>query len=247
MKATVHIGTSGWYYKDWHKVFYPEDLPINQRLHFYAEHFNTVEINTTFYHMPKESTVKNWDAQVVKKFLFSVKASQYITHLKRLKDCGESLAYFYKRILFLKDKLGPILFQLPPSFKKDMQRIEQFIDHLDKKLPSVFEFRHPSWFCDEVYDLLKKHKIALCLSDLGGHLSPLEITSHFTYIRLHGPHDSYTGSYSAKNLNEWKKRILQFSQNKISTYCYFDNDAKGNAIKDANVLKRRLAAEGFTV
>ncbi len=162
MKAKVFIGTSGWSYKHWKLNFYPEGLKDRDKLHYYSDQFTTVEINTTFYNLPKETTVRNWEMQVDKQFIFSVKASQYITHRKRLKDCKESVELFLNRLQFLKKHLGPILFQLPPSFRYNPERLEEFLDYLPKKKRYVMEFRHESWFCDELYALLNRHDIGLC-------------------------------------------------------------------------------------
>ena len=236
VKAPIYIGTSGWSYSHWDDVFYPSKLPPKEKLPFYSQFFGTVEINTTFYHVPKEETVKNWNKLAATGFLYSVKASQYITHRKRLKDCEESLHFFYDRVKYLKTHLGPILFQLPPSFKLNMERLKEFTALLEKKYTHVFEFRHPSWFTEEVYEYMKLNKLGLCITDLGGQLSPEIITSHFAYLRLHGPNKKYQGSYGTKKLREWKQKIMTFSKEGIATYCYFDNDEKGFAVQDAKEL-----------
>lgn len=206
-KRGIYIGTSGWSYAHWRRNFFPEDLSPSKWLNYLSGFFSTVEINATFYRMPNEKTVKNWFKQVPGKFYFSVKASRYITHQKRLIDCQDSLNFFYKNIQYLKNKRGPILFQLPPSFKLNKERIEQFISLLDKSFQHVFEFRHDSWFNEEIYSLLRKNNIGLCITDLNGKLSPEVITADFTYIRLHGPKKAYQGSYSPSELDDWKKRF----------------------------------------
>lgn len=236
-KAFLYMGTSGWYYDHWDGVFYPNEIKSPARLNYYASTFNTVEVNSTFYHTPKESVVKQWAKQVPVGFIFSVKASGYITHRKRLNDCEESISFFFKRIKHLKKHLGPILFQLPPSFKKNLDRLIEFVQHLESSYRYVFEFRHSSWYEKDVYDLLKKNDIALCITDLGGKLSPCVTTTDFSYLRLHGPKKAYQGSYGTRKLKEWKERILGFLKDKISVYCYFDNDEKAFAIKDAQELK----------
>lgn len=233
----IHIGTSGWGYADWD--FYG-DLPDSKRLSFYAKTFKTVEVNTTFYHLPTAKTVKNWDSQVPKSFLFSIKASRYITHIKRLNDARESLSLLYRRIRYLDKKLGPILFQLPPSFHKDMERLEGFVRLLKPKHKYVFEFRSPTWFDDEVYAYLKKNKIALCISDLNGLLSPQEVTANFVYIRLHGPAKAYQGKYGKKRLTSWAQKIQDWVKKKKTVYIYFDNDQKGYAVEDAKTLATLL-------
>lgn len=233
--AQVHIGTSGFSYPHWKENFYPADLNTKEWLKYYAQVFSTVELNTTFYHLPLISTVQNWDAQVTEHFLFSIKASRYITHQKRLHECRESLHMFYKRMQGFGPKMGPILFQLPPSFHINKERLLEFIRHLDHAYLHVFEFRHPSWFVDEIYDILKENQIALCITDLNGKLSPEELTTHFTYIRLHGPKKAYQGTYGSQ-LKTWQHKIEQWSLN-ASVFCYFDNDEKGYAIQDAKTLQ----------
>lgn len=234
----IYIGTSGWSYKHWQESFYL-DLKSPQWLNHYGTIFSTVEINSTFYHTPSISTIQNWHAQVPSNFVFSIKASRYITHRKKLHDCEESIHFFYERIKHFKDKVGPILFQLPPSFKMDKDVLVEFISHLNPKNQHTFEFRHPSWFTPEIYDLLSKNQMGLCITDLNGTLSPQEITSFFTYIRLHGPKEAYSGSYSASELKAWEKKIEKW-MSEVSVYCYFDNDEKGYAVQDAITLKKLL-------
>lgn len=237
VKGAIHIGTSGWYYEHWLNNFYPTDCKANERISYYTNFFDTVEINCSFYHLPKVETIQRWETQASKKFIFSVKASRYITHMKKLREAKEAVQVFYDRIDHLKNHLGPTLFQLPPSFKKDTKRLEAFLQHLKSNHDHVFEFRHPTWFCDEIYHLLHKAKMGLCVTDLGGVLSPEVITSHFAYFRLHGPKEKYRGSYGTKKLEMWKKKFLMNASKKITTYCYFDNDEKGYAVKDALELK----------
>ncbi len=232
----VHIGTSGWSYPHWKENFFPKELKSTDWLHYYAGYFSTVEINTTFYHLPRETTVKNWYAQVPDDFRFSIKASRYITHRKLLKDCKNSLELFYKVIKDFKEKTGPILFQLPPYFRYSKERLVEFCALLDHDHQYVFEFRHDTWYVDEVYDILSKNKIALCITDLNGHLTPEEFTSNFTYIRLHGPKKAYEGSYGPKGISMWKNKIEKWALDK-SVYCYFDNDEKGFAVQDADTMQ----------
>lgn len=239
-KSIIHIGTSGWSYDHWKGTFYPKEIKSDQRLHFYGQHFSTIEVNSTFYHLPKEETITNWGHQVPKKFIFSIKASQYITHLTRLGDPSKTLPLFFERLHFLENKIGIILFQLPPSFKKNIERLSEFITFLDKNFRYTFEFRHISWFDEETYALLKQHNMALCITDWGGELSPEIITADFTYIRLHGPQKTYQGFYGPKRLQQWKTKIFSWADKKISAFCYFDNDDKGYAIKDALKLKELI-------
>ena len=235
----IYIGTSGWSYSHWKENFYPQALKAKDWLNYYSTVFSTVEINSTFYRLPLVSSVQNWYAKVPKDFLFAIKASRYMTHQKRLKDCGDALEFFYERMANLKSKIGPILFQLPPSFKMDKDRLVEFISCLSHDYAYVFEFRNPTWFIDDIYEFLSQKKIALCMTDLNGHLSPEEITAHFTYIRLHGPKKAYQGSYGISKLKLWKKKIEKWAA-KVSVYCYFDNDEKGYAIEDAKSLQDLL-------
>lgn len=235
----IHIGTSGWSYAHWKENFYPKGIKPTDWLKYYAETFSTVEVNSTFYHTPKISTINNWHAQVPENFIFSIKASRYITHRKRLHDCAESLGYFFKNINNLDKKIGPILFQLPPTFHINQELLTEFIKNIDKKHKAVFEFRHSSWFIDEVYALLNKNDIALCITDLNGHLTPEEITASFTYIRLHGPVKAYQGTYGLPQLKRWKKKIDKWALD-TSVYCYFDNDEKGFALQDAKMLQELI-------
>lgn len=223
----------------WKENFYPEDLSSKKWLSFYSENFTTVEINNTFYRVPRETTVKNWVKTVPSDFLFSVKASRYITHQKRLHDCKESLEYFFSVIKHFQGKLGPILFQLPPSFKMNKERLIDFITLLEPKMQIVFEFRHESWFVEEIYDLLRENNIALCITDLGGHQSPEVLTADFTYLRLHGPKKAYQGTYGKKGIDDWRRKIVRWKKT-ASVYCYFDNDEKGFAIQDAKSLQDSL-------
>ncbi len=237
MEQSIVIGTSGWSYDHWKENFFPKGLKKEEWLHFLSNQFPTVEINTTFYHTPRLSTVKNWYKQVPENFVFSVKASRYITHIKRLNDCKESLNFLYKSLKPLKEKQGPILIQLPPSFQIHKERLEEFISHLKKEFRYTFEFRHPTWFVDEIYDILQKHNIALCITDLNHKLSPVVVTANFTYMRLHGPKSAYKGSYSDSTLKTWKKRMEEWKEKGIGSFCYFDNDEKGYAVVDAKRLQ----------
>lgn len=233
----IHIGTSGWSYAHWKENFYPSDVKTKEWLNYYGKSFHTVEVNSTFYRTPPVSTFQTWHDQVPESFLFSIKANRYITHIKRLKDCKDSVEYLYKNLTALNKKVGPILFQLPPSFGKNMDRLKEFLEGLNPEYQSVFEFRHESWFEQEVYDFLTKHKIGLCITDLNGDLSPEVITTDFTYLRLHGPKKAYQSSYGKEGIDAWYKRIKKWSK-EVSVFCYFDNDEKGYAIKDAEDLSK---------
>lgn len=238
----IFIGTSGWVYDHWWGNFYPNTLKDEERLIYYSSHFDTVEINNTFYHMPQVKTVENWAAKTPKKFLFSVKASRFITHIKRLNDCANSVQYLYDTLVHLKDKLGPIFFQLPPNFPINLERLDSFLQLLDPKQKHLFEFRNESWFIDETYELLKKYNVGLCIYHLDRFLSPIVVTADFAYLRLHGPKGAYQGLYKKRELAEWAERFLQWQSEGKEVYCYFDNDQRAYAVKNALELKKALEA-----
>jgi len=236
----IHIGTSGWHYSHWKGPYYPKDLSTKDFLAHYAKEFSTVEINNTFYRLPEVATLQNWQALVPKNFLFSVKASRYITHVKKLKDPKASLRKFFTRIQHIKEQVGVILFQLPPKWSLNLPRLEEFLKALPKGYRFAFEFRDPSWLCDEVYALLKKGKHALCLYEFAGEKTPLIVTAKFVYVRLHGPKRAYQGSYSPKALDKWAKQFLEWAKKGIHVFCYFDNDEKGYAPKNALKLLGKI-------
>ncbi|OHB54655.1 MAG: hypothetical protein A2173_06075 [Planctomycetes bacterium RBG_13_44_8b] len=236
----IRIGTSGWHYGHWSGPFYPSKLPKNQWFEFYAQHFDTVELNNTFYHQPKLQTFKNWQKQAPKDFLFTVKANRFITHIKRLKDVQEPLQRFFTGALLLKKNLGPILYQLPPSMHKDLERLEDFIQLLPKKHAVIFEFRHNSWFSDDTYKLLNKYGAIFCTHDLIGVPTPRVITGRIIYIRFHGPTGRYQGNYTKAMLKNWANWIKEHINNVHSVYAYFNNDVSGHAINNAKTLKEIL-------
>ncbi len=234
-KESIFIGTSGWNYSHWKENFYPENVSQKNWLKFYSEKLNTVEINSSFYHLPKETTFEKWKTTFPKGFVFSVKASRYITHMKKLIDSQESVQLFLSRAKILGDKLGPVLFQLPPSLKFNNNTLEEFLRILPGKFKYTIEFRHQSWWNNETYELLRKNNIAFCIYELGKTISPKEITSDFTYLRLHGPGTKYKGNYNDEILQRWANYFFQWQVKEI--YCYFDNDEKGYAPKNAQTLR----------
>ena len=243
MSGQIFIGTSGWNYKHWLGPFYPEDLPDKEMLSFYAQHFDTVEINNTFYHLPSFKTLRTWRETVPRKFTFAVKGSRFITHMKKLKAPKTSTKKFFTRAEKLEDKLGPILFQLPPHWGCDPDRLADFLDALPSRHRYVFEFRDQSWHTKKVYDLLKKHNAAFCIYDLAGKESPLEITAAFTYIRLHGPTQAaYAGSYPPQSLKKWARRTKEWGKDLKAVYFYFNNDPTGHAVRNAMKLKALIDA-----
>jgi uncharacterized protein YecE (DUF72 family) len=221
-------------------VFYPEDLPKSKWLEYYAKHFDTVEINNTFYHQPKQQTFKNWHKQAPKNFLFTVKANRFITHIKRLKEVEEPLERFFEGVNLLKANLGPILYQLPPSLHKDLDRLVAFLQILPEERISIFEFRHDSWYCEDTYKLLDKFNISFCVHDLIGKESPRIVTGDVAYIRFHGTEGRYSGSYSKAQLHAWARWLKEQASRVHSIYAYFNNDADGHAINNAKTLKEQL-------
>jgi uncharacterized protein YecE (DUF72 family) len=216
-------------------TFYPEKTKTAQQLPTYLKTFRSVELNNSFYRLPDKSTFENWRQSVPSNFIFSVKASRFITHMKKLNAVSDSVETFLDHAIGLKEKLGPILFQLPPGWKPNLERLENFLQILPKKQRFTFEFRNHFWYMPEVYDLLKKYNAAFCIYELDGHLSPLEITADFVYIRLHGPGAKYQGSYTEETLQGWADRCKEWAKNK-DVYIYFDNDQEGYAAFNAQRL-----------
>ena len=239
----VHIGTSGWHYKHWlDDVFYPSGTKPAQMFEFYAKHFDTVEINNSFYHLPSANTFDNWRDSSPRGFLFAVKASRFITHMKKLKDPKPSSEKFFAVADRLGKKLGPVLFQLPPRWKVNADRFAEFLESLPGGHKYVFEFRDETWFEPEIYALMRRHKAAFCIHDFADMNVPHEITANFTYIRFHGPTSAkYFGSYSSAQLREWAARIDDWGRRVSTIYIYFNNDPGGAAIRNALALKRLVS------
>lgn len=240
-RGRIHIGTSGWSYGHWRGPFYPQDLPRDQMLRHYAARLGSVEINNTFYRLPEAGSLRAWGEAVPADFVFSVKASRYITHMKKLKDPAQSLSGFLGRIGVLGGRLGPVLFQLPPHWRFNADRLEAFLQALDPDLRYAFELRDRSWFDPRAYELLARHRAACCIYDLGGLRSPQEITTDFVYLRLHGPDGPYRGRYDSTALAGWADRFSLWSAQGLSVYCYFDNDERGYAALNAVELAQMLA------
>jgi uncharacterized protein YecE (DUF72 family) len=239
-RGKIHIGTSGWSYNHWKGPFYPHDLPGSRMLEHYILHFKSVELNNCFYQLPQKRTLAEWYKMVPTEFLFSAKASRYITHMKKLNDPETSTEKFFERIKTLGDKLGPILFQLPPNWHFNAERLEQFLAALSRKYRYTFEFRDQSWINDQTLALLTRFDCAFCVYELDGYLSPREITTDFVYIRLHGPDGPYQGSYDDQALNDWADAISSWAGKGLSVYCYFDNDEAGYAARNALQLQSLL-------
>lgn len=246
-KGRLFVGTSGWVYSHWQGIFYPEELPSKDKLKYFSQHFKTAEINYSFYHLPQPATYQKWYSETPADFIFSVKASRFITHIKRLSGVREAWKQFIENALNLKEKLGPILFQFPPSFKvtpQNLQRLENFLKLLNYNkytmvknvsLRYVFEFRHKSWCDKKIYNLLKKYNIAWVIADSPRYPRVDVITADFVYIRMHGSKIMFSSKYTKKELNSLAQKIKKWLK-KTDVYVYFNNDAYGYAIENAREL-----------
>ncbi|BAY49073.1 hypothetical protein SAMD00079811_67020 [Scytonema sp. HK-05] len=236
----LQIGTSGWVYKHWMGIFYPSHLPSDQQLSFYAQHFSTVEINFSFYRLPERSVFESWREQTPSGFLFAVKGSRYLTHMKKLKDPQEPLSRLMERVEGLQEKLGPILFQFPHTWHLNLERLQPFLELLQTypQQRFTFEFRHSSWLIPQVYKLLENAGAALCLPVSPTVPLDVRLTAPWTYIRMHT--GQYGVGYSDEELSIWANRIRLFLQQEADVYIYFNNDPDGHAIHDAQQLCKLL-------
>ncbi len=238
----VHIGTSGWSYRSWRGPFFPKALRIKDHLLYYSEQFDTAELNGVFYRTPSPETVTAWRTRTPPNFVFAWKASKFITHWKRLNVSSQSsLTLLESRLALLGNKVGPVLFQLPPQMDLNYVRLAEFISSLQRTRRYAFEFRHPSWYDVRVLSLLRDNNIALCVSDHHDAPSPAETTASFVYLRAHGPAGDYRGHYPRKTLLKWASNIRAWRKRKLAVFVYFDNDQKSAAPADALQLKKLLA------
>ena len=235
--SKIHVGCSGWVYKHWRGLLYPEGLP--QRLWFqrYSEEFDTVEINASFYRVPLDTTFVGWRDKAPDGFRYAVKVNRFITHLKKLVGVEEEVDRFIALARRLGDALGPLLYQLPPSLHKDVPRLDAFLRRLPTDLEHVVEFRHSSWYDDEVRHLLDRHGIGFVAHDLRGLISPWWATGQTAYVRFHGSGGRYSGRYSDEMLLQWTDWCVEQARSGRSVWCYFNNDIHGHAIEDARTLK----------
>lgn len=238
--ARAYIGTSGFHYNHWKGVFYPSDLRKSAWFQFYADHFDTVEINNTFYHLPLAKTFDAWREAAPPGFCYALKFSRYGSHVKRLKSPRGIVKKFLTRAERLKKFLGPILVQLPPNWKANPDRLAAFLEAAPSAHRWTIEFRDPSWLCDQVYEILKAHNASLCIHDMiEDH--PRPITTGWVYLRFHGEH--YGGSYSPQYLTARAKEIRDCLANGLDVYAYFNNDAHGYAVQNAADLRRYVTGD----
>ncbi len=246
MTARLFIGTSGWNYYDWKGPFYPLDLKPKEYLAYYAKYFLTTEVNYSFYHLPKPSTYQNWATQVPADFIFALKASRTITHIRRLKEVGDLWQQFLDNASVLGSKLGPILLQFPPSLRKNIELLAAFLQTRDqperfKSCRLALEFRHESWFDRETCELLKKHGSALVIAHSQRYpQAPYVPTAHFVYVRLHGPGALFASPYSENQLLEWAAQVRSWLGAGKSVYVYFNNDFHGYALENARTLAQLI-------
>jgi uncharacterized protein YecE (DUF72 family) len=215
----IAVGTSGFSYKEWKGTFYPAKFPESEMLQYYSERFGTVEINNTFYRMPKKEMLEKWPAQVPPSFTFILKASQRITHIKRLKDVQEEVAYFFEQAAVLGSQLGPVLFQLPPHSKKDLPRLQTFLGTLPANRPAAMEFRNETWLSDDVYDALREHNVALCIADTDEETTPFVATADWGYLRLRGT------DYPGEEMQKWAERVA--GQDWGDAFVFFKHEDEG--------------------
>ena len=228
--AVLRAGTSGYSFKEWKGVFYPADLPDREMLAYYSSHLPSVEINYTFRHLPSAKTLAAWDAATPREFVFVLKASQRITHIKRLKDAADAATHFMTTATRLGPKLGPVLFQLPPYFRKDAERLERFLGILPAEHRYAFEFRHPTWFDDEILDMLREREVSLCINETDDSAPALAITAPYVYVRLRRE------SYDRAAIAAWGKKLAELAGRGVDVYAFFKHEVHGPRL--ARVLLR---------
>ena len=243
----ILVGCSGWVYKDWRGRFYPDGLPAKRWLPYYAEHFSSVEVNGSFYRLPAPETFAAWREAVPPGFVFAVKASRYLTHLKHLADPEAPLERLFASLSALGPRLGPVLYQLPPRWVPSPERFAHFLAALPKRMGSrrvqhVVEFRDPRGYCEPMLALLRAHGVALCLHDMPGSVPPCELTARFTYVRFHGVEGKYHGSYPEARLARWAEWLRAQAHAGVRGYAYFNNDIGGAAIRNAQTLTEMVRA-----
>jgi len=239
--SRVQIGTSGWSYAHWQGPFYPAGLPRAEWLRYYARHLSSLEINASFYRLPSPDTLHEWQRHVPADFVFAFKASRYLTHMKKLRPAPEGLARMFACAKVLGAQLGPILFQLPPRWHANPSRLDEFLATLPKNHRYAFELRDETWWCDAVYDILRRHDAATVWFDMEQRRSPVVDTASFRYVRWHGPGEAaYTGRYGRNRLRPLVRHVSEWREGGQDVYIYFDNDEAGYAPVDALALQDML-------
>jgi uncharacterized protein YecE (DUF72 family) len=242
----IRIGCSGWQYRHWRGAFYPADVPVARWLEFYATRFETVELNNSFYRLPTADAFAAWRRRVPRGFRFAVKASRYLTHQRRLNDPKEPIERLWSRAQRLEDRLGVMLYQLPPRWNRNPERLAAFLAALPRRRRHVVEFRDPSWYHAEIEALLAQHGVARCIHDMPGSRSPLEVIGPFVYLRLHGAGQRYGGRYPQRELARWAGRLAEWTATGLDAYVYFNNDVEAHAIRDAERLRDLVVAQSST-
>jgi uncharacterized protein YecE (DUF72 family) len=241
-RVEARIGCSGWQYRHWRGTFYPHDLQHDSWLEYYAAEFDTVEINNTFYRLPEATAFAKWRKRAPAGFLYAVKASRFMTHMKKLKDPAEPLSRFFSRARRLGDSFGPVLYQLPPRWSVDVDRLKTFVQSLPRRRRHAIEFRDPTWYTDEVFELLARYNVACCLHDMPGSATGRRVVGPFVYARFHGP-VRYGGRYDDRTLNEWAVWLAARLEEGQPVFAYFNNDVGGHAPRDALRLRTKLNRE----
>ena len=248
----IRVGCSGWNYKHWRGPVYPSELPMRLWFEHYASFFDTVEINNSFYRLPEPATFGAWRERARGDFLYAIKASRFLTHLKRLRDPEEPVIRLFEHARELGDRFGPVLYQLPGNFHRDLPRLDAFLAVLprtlgeiggtpkSRRLRHVIEFRHPSWYEEATFELLRTRDVALCLHDKAGSAIDAPIVGPFVYVRFHGPGGRYFGRYAFARMQSWAARLYNLAQNGCDVFAYFNNDPDGMAVFNALELKECL-------
>jgi uncharacterized protein YecE (DUF72 family) len=253
MPPELRVGCSGWNYKHWRGPVYPPEMPARRWFEHYAAQFDTVEINNTFYRLPDPSTFAAWRERAPQNFVYAIKASRFLTHLKRLRDPDEAVTRLFDHARELGDRFGPILYQLPGNFHRDLARLDAFLSILPRTLGEIgaappsralqhtIEFRHSSWYVDETYAVLNEHAVALCLHDKAGSAITAPIDGPFVYVRFHGPGGRYFGRYDRSRIADWAGRLAEHWRGGRDVYAYFNNDPEGMAVFNARELREELS------
>lgn len=239
--TAARVGCSGWLYKHWRSTFYPTELPVSRWFEYYTSQFDTVEINNTFYCLPEASTFGAWRKRAPPGFLYAVKASRFLTHMKKLKEPVEPLHRLLSRARRLQRTFGPVLYQLPPRWKVNLERLTTFVRALPKRRQHVIEFRDPSWYCDDVFTLLDRAGVTLCLHDMAGSRTGKMLIGPLVYVRFHGPH-KYSGRYEDRVLDDWAEWLAMQGRHGRQVFAYFNNDEGGQAPHDAIRLRSAIAS-----